>query len=96
MPAGRGGKTAAPRFSLQGLLFPIWKGETEVDNPRPIAIRWGYLSEAHMQADRVDATIGYPTVGLLLFGVPDSELLTETFRAYNDWLLTPILIDVRG
>jgi predicted TIM-barrel fold metal-dependent hydrolase len=56
-----------------------------LENVRP----GGYLPEAHvkdMQTDRVDAAVVYPTVGLLLFGVPDSELLTEIFRAYNDWL----------
>ena len=28
----------------------------------------------------------YPTVGLLLYSVPDTALLSEIFRAYNDWL----------
>jgi len=49
----------------------------------------GYLPEEHvkdMQADGVDAAVVYPTVGLLMYGVPDSELLTAVFRGYNDWL----------
>jgi predicted TIM-barrel fold metal-dependent hydrolase len=49
----------------------------------------GYLPEAHvkdMEADGVDAAIIYPTAGLLMFGVPDSELLSTIFRGYNDWL----------
>ena len=49
----------------------------------------GYLPEAHvkdMQADGVDAVVIYPTAGLLMFGVPDSELLSAIFRGYNDWL----------
>ncbi len=29
----------------------------------------------------------YPTEGLLLYGVPDGELLTTMCRAYNDWLI---------
>jgi hypothetical protein len=44
-----------------------------LENVRP----GGYLPEAQvkdMQADGVDAAIVYPTVGLLLFGVPNSEL----------------------
>ena len=56
-----------------------------LENVRP----GGYLPEAHvkdMQGDGVDAAVIYPTVGLLLFGVPDSELLTDIFRGYNDWL----------
>jgi len=28
----------------------------------------------------------YPTGGLLLFSVPDGELLSAVFRAYNDWI----------
>ena len=39
-----------------------------------------------MDVDGVDVSIVYPTVGLLLYSVPDSELLTSIFRTYNDWL----------
>ena len=40
-----------------------------------------------MDADGVDVSILYPTVGLQLYcTVPDSELLSALFRAYNDWL----------
>jgi predicted TIM-barrel fold metal-dependent hydrolase len=49
----------------------------------------GYIPEEHvkdMEADGVDASVIYPTVGLLLYSVPDSALLTEIFRIYNDWL----------
>jgi hypothetical protein len=51
--------------------------------------RGGYLPEEHlkdMDADGVDVSIVYPTVGLLLYSVPDSSLLSEIFRGYNDWL----------
>ena len=51
--------------------------------------RGGYVPEEHlkdMDADGVDVSIVYPTVGLLLYSVPDSALLSEIFRAYNDWL----------
>ena len=49
----------------------------------------GYIPEEHikdMDIDGVDVSIVYPTVGLLLYSVPDSELLTSIFRTYNDWL----------
>ena len=38
-----------------------------------------------MDLDGVDVSIVYPTVGLLLFSVPDSDLLTSNCRVYNDW-----------
>ncbi len=49
----------------------------------------GYIPEEHikdMDIDGVDVSIVYPTVGLLLYSVPDTELLSELCRAYNDWL----------
>ena len=56
-----------------------------MDNVRP----GGYLPEEHvkdMELDGVDGGVIYPTVGLLLFTMSDSELMTAIFRAYNDWL----------
>ena len=49
----------------------------------------GYIPEEHvkdMEIDGVDVSIVYPTVGLLLYSVPDSELLTSIFASYNDWV----------
>ena len=49
----------------------------------------GYLPEEHvkdMDLDGIDVSIVYPTVGLLLYSVPDSELLTSIFKTYNDWV----------
>jgi len=49
----------------------------------------GYIPEEHlkdMDIDGVDVSIVYPTVGLLLYSVPDSHILTEICRTYNDWL----------
>ena len=49
----------------------------------------GYIPEEHvkdMDTDGVDVSILYPNVGIQLFQVPDSELLTAMFRVYNDWL----------
>jgi len=51
--------------------------------------RGGYEPAAHltdMDADGVDVSIVYPTVGLLLYSVPDTALLSEIFRGYNNWL----------
>jgi len=58
---------------------------TTFDHVRP----GGYLPEEHvkdMETDGVDVSIVYPTVGLLLYSVPDGDLLTDIFRTYNDWL----------
>jgi len=49
----------------------------------------GYIPEEHvkdMDIDGIDLSIVYPTTGLGLYGVPDSELLTSMFRTYNDWV----------
>ena len=59
---------------------------TEVlENVRPGA----YIPEEHvkdMAADGVDVSIVYPSVGLMLYNVPDSELLSAIFRCYNSWV----------
>ena len=49
----------------------------------------GYIPEEHvkdMDFDGIDVSIVYPTVGLLLYGTRDSELLTSIFGTYNDWV----------
>ena len=49
----------------------------------------GYIPDEHikdMEIDGIDASILYPTTGLLLYSVPDGELLTHTFKIYNDWV----------
>ena len=56
------------------------------ENVRP----GGYIPDEHVKdldIDGVEVSILYPTVGLLLFGtVPDSQLLTAVFKAYNDFV----------
>ena len=55
------------------------------ENVRP----GGYIPEEQikdMDLDGIDVSILYPTLGLQLFKVPDSELLTAVFKTYNDWL----------
>ena len=49
----------------------------------------GYIPEEHvkdMDTDGVDVGVVYPTVGLLLYAVPDGGLLTSVFSIYNDWV----------
>ena len=63
-----------------------------LENVRP----GGYIPEEHikdMDIDGVDVSITYPSEGLLLYSVPDSQLLTGVFEIYNDWLAELILVD---
>ena len=49
----------------------------------------GYIPDEHikdMDLDGVEANVLFPTVGLLLFSVPDSDLLSSIIRTYNDWV----------
>ena len=49
----------------------------------------GYIPEEHvkdMDIDGIDVSIVYPSAGLGLYGVPDTELLNSVFRTYNDWV----------
>ena len=55
------------------------------ENVRPGA----YIPKEHvndMETDGIDVGVIYPTIGLILFSVPDGELLSAVFRTYNDWL----------
>ncbi|MFQ6030190.1 MAG: amidohydrolase family protein [Dehalococcoidia bacterium] len=48
-----------------------------------------YEPEEHirdMKIDGVSAEVLYPSLGLFLYKVADSRLLSAIFRAYNDWL----------
>ena len=49
----------------------------------------GYIPEEHvkdMDIDGVDAGLIYPTVGIRLYSVPASDILTYSCRLYNDWV----------
>ena len=49
----------------------------------------GYIPEEHikdMDLDGIDVSVLYPTAGVLLYRVPDSDLLNPVFSAYNDWI----------
>ena len=55
------------------------------ENVRP----GGYIPEEHikdLEVDGIDADVLYPTAGIVLYQVPDTQLLTAVFRTYNDWL----------
>ena len=49
----------------------------------------GMYPDAHvadMDLDGVAGGVLYPSMGLSLYRVPDDDLLSAAFRAYNDWL----------
>ena len=57
----------------------------KMENVRP----GGWIPEEHvkdMDIDGIDVVIVFPTVGLLLYGVPDGDFVTSIFRTYNDWI----------
>jgi predicted TIM-barrel fold metal-dependent hydrolase len=57
-----------------------------VDQVRPAAFDPAAYIEENEQVDGVWGQVLYPSQGLVLFSIPDSELLSATMRAYNDWL----------
>ena len=69
-----------------------FEDQSKLERNRPVEeIRpGGWIPEEHvkdMDADGIDAGIIFPSVGLDLYqNIPDSDLLTEIFRIYNDWL----------
>ncbi len=78
---GSGGSQMGMRFEApEKMSFA-----DSMDNVRPGA----YIPEARiadMDADGIDVALLYPSQGLLLYGHPDSTLLTALCRAYNSWL----------
>ena len=78
---GSGGSQMGMRFEApEKMSFA-----DSMDNVRPGA----YIPEARiadMDADGIDVALLYPSQGLLLYGHPDSELLTALCHAYNSWL----------
>ena len=49
----------------------------------------GWNPEAHVKdldIDGQDVSIVYPTVGFMLYGIPDGELVDSICRSYNDWV----------
>ena len=75
------GTQAGKRFEEPEKLSP----KHTADEIRP----GGYIPEEHikdMDLDAVDVSVIYPTVGFLMYAVPDSDLMTAICRVYNDWL----------
>jgi predicted TIM-barrel fold metal-dependent hydrolase len=55
------------------------------DEVRPAAYDpAGYLKEN--ETDGIWGSVIYPSQGLILFRVPDGQVVDASFRAYNDWL----------
>jgi predicted TIM-barrel fold metal-dependent hydrolase len=78
----QGGAQAGKRFESPDLLRPA----ARFRDVRPGA----YQPDQFLRENEVDGVYGsviYPTEGLQLFRVPDGDLLTAVFRAYNDWLV---------
>ena len=85
---GQKGFDVAGTGALAGVRFEEpekLSRQAHVEDVRP----GGYIPEEHikdMDIDGIDVSIVYPSVGLLLYSVPDGELLSSTFRTYNDWV----------
>ncbi len=58
----------------------------EFENVRPESyVPEGYLKD--LDADGIDVALIYPTVSVILYNhVRDGDLLSATFKVYNDWL----------
>lgn len=77
----QGGAQAGKRFEHHDELRPA----ARFADVRPGA----YIADEFIKDNESDGVYGsvvYPTEGLQLFSVPDSELLTAIFRAYNGWI----------
>jgi predicted TIM-barrel fold metal-dependent hydrolase len=73
---GAGTRFEAPeKISHEGRLEDVHIGAFEPDE---------HIKD--MRIDGVSGEVLYPSLGLFLFKVADSELLSAIFRAYNDWL----------
>ena len=78
---GGGGADTGVRFEDPDKLTL----EARVEQNRP----GGHIPEEHvkdMDIDGIDVSIIYPSVGLVLYALPDSELLTSNCRSYNEWV----------
>ena len=79
---GPAGAQAGLRFEeREKVIF----GGGRIEDVRP----GGWIPEEHvkdMDIDGIDVSIVYPTVGLVIYSVPDSELLTSNCRIYKDWV----------
>jgi predicted TIM-barrel fold metal-dependent hydrolase len=77
----QGGAQAGKRFEHHDELRPA---------ARFADVRSGaYIADEFIKDNETDGVYGsvvYPTEGLQLFSVPDSELLSAILRVYNDWI----------
>ncbi len=75
------GAQAGVRFEDPSKLSPT----DELENVR----QGGFVPKEHvadMEKDGISVGVLYPTVGLFVYWVPDSHLVTTLFKVYNDWL----------
>ena len=64
--------------------------DNKVRNSRIEDVRpGGWIPEEHVKdldIDGQDMSVVFPTVGFMLFGIPDGQLLDSLCRSYNDWV----------
>jgi predicted TIM-barrel fold metal-dependent hydrolase len=77
----QGGAQAGKRFDRAEELRPA----ARFSEVRPGAYEPAEFLREN-EEDGIWASVIYPTAGLQLFRVPDVDLLSACFRAYNDWL----------
>jgi len=78
----QGGAQVGKRFERPEELRPA----ARFSEVRPGAYRPAEFLREN-EEDGVWGSVIYPTAGLQLYRVPDLELLSACFRAYNDWLV---------
>ncbi|MBI3325701.1 MAG: amidohydrolase family protein, partial [Nitrospinae bacterium] len=77
----QGGAQAGKRFEHHDEVKPA----ARFADVRPGA----YMPDEHIKDNEADGVYGsvlYPTEGLQLYSVPDSDLLSAIFGVYNDWI----------
>ena len=83
--------------NLLGVAFAGAQAGTRFEEPEKLTINdtfenvrpGGYIPEEHlkdMDIEDIDVSILYPSVGLVLYSISDSQLLSALFRTYNNWL----------
>jgi predicted TIM-barrel fold metal-dependent hydrolase len=87
-----------PGVSESGSLVGLTATKEKYTNPDArfgVNGRWADVPEgaydpvaraAELDRESIEAEILYPTIGLSLFGIRDSELRRACFTAFNDWL----------
>ncbi len=72
-----------------GMRFDGDPGKLRTSGTFDEVTRAAYNPSAYIAANESDGvwgTVIYPSEGLVLFGVPNTEVVTEAMRIYNDWI----------